>query len=1100
MSHGRFRWTERLRVDLMRCYERSNRQVIGYMARLRDLFVEMHPEFATRVSEQQLRDYVAYLQRIKFVAPTSPAAVARQQMQPQILAADVGTRTPNQDRGLARHNLRSRTLPKPRDLERANSQLVDVLSENCNLWQVNCAVYEAAAGLITPRPKFKSGQTSRMAKLTSKIKLTRQLASQIQCVIDYITTGRKFTSKVRRFAHQLRTSHHTLNKLKLQTIKQRLADKIRVLAEAKRRLVKRERSIWQNALFITDPSRLFKQRQPAPRELPTKIAVENFWGDIYEQTPRLNADTPAIILFTEWCDNILQPHEECPPVSVEEVTNAIKGTKNFSAPGWDGINNYWWKKFAVTHQYLARIFTSYINGETIIPDWLVEGRTVLIPKKGDLSNPKNYRPITCLNTVYKIFTTILNNRIARAVDPIWRRTYEQRGCKTGVSGCRDNLLIDRCICQDAVYYKRNLSMAWLDYTKAFDSTSHELIILLLKRLRIHPNIVRCIEELMPLWRTRFVMQMGKRKIYTRLIQFLRGVYQGDTLSPLLFCISLLPLSVVLRQSQGYMCGPPNRRTHKVTHLFYLDDLKLYASGEVQLQRSLNISHIYSRDIGMEFGLDKCAVVHLHRGRSTEINNNDIELVNNTIIHHLGVEETYSYLGLPQRHVQDVVGVKTILFKNYRRLLRNIWSSELSGKFKVEATNMFAIPPILYSFGGLKWNVDELRNFDRSTRKILHMYRSVHPRSSVERLYMPRNMGGRGLLSLERMHDRIVLDTACGVINRTEDPLLQFVHMHEIEGKGAFLYNAAERAAGTLGLIFNVGAGGAQEDDSVITLSPLQLKARIRNSEVSMLAERHQGKPLHGLFFRHLQEHGLSRELTFAFLKSAGLKSETEGFICACQDGVIATLSYRQHVLKQAVRSSQCSACGQHEETIMHILAACPIYAVSAYIHRHNAALRVLYYHLRSTYEIDATPILPYAPLDIESVVGNDSCRIYWNYSFPTSRQIQANKPDIVLVDFDVKTIYVIEFSAPAESNISVKEDEKRMKYQDLLFEIRKGYRGFHVKLVVLIIGVLGGIRNTFLSNLKEIPACRKHAQNIASRMQKAVILGSLRLLRSHETL
>ena len=144
-------------------------------------------------------------------------------------------------------------------------------------------------------------------------------------------------------------------------------------------------------------------------------------------------------------------------------------------------------------------------------------------------------------------------------------------------------------------------------------------------------------------------------------------------------------------------------------------------------------------------------------------------------------------------------------------------------------------------------------------------------------------------------------------------------------------------------------------------------------------------------------------------------------------------------------------------------------------------------------------MLPYAPGDIESVVGNEKCLIYWNYSFPTVRQIQANKPDIVLLDHQLKTMYVIEFSAPAENNIVLKEEEKRTKYRDLLFELRRLYPDHTVKIVVLIIGALGGIRHTLLSDLKIIPACRNSAEILAGRMQKAIILGSLRLLRAHDS-
>nr|CAI5858217.1 unnamed protein product [Callosobruchus analis] len=249
----------------------------------------------------------------------------------------------------------------------------------------------------------------------------------------------------------------------------------------------------------------------------------------------------------------------------------------------------------------------------------------------------------------------------------------------------------------------------------------------------------------------------------------------------------------------------------------------------------------------------------------------------------------------------------------------------------------------------------------------------------------------------------------------------------------------------------------------------------------------------------LEEHGLSEQLTFSFLRSSGLKSETEGFIMACQDGVINTLVYRGRVMGMNVPDTHCRACRQAPETLMHLLSTCKTYAGTAYVHRHNVAVRVLYYHLRHSYGIDETPVLPYAPGDIESVVENERCRIYWNYSFPTLELVQANKPDIVLLDHQQKTMFVIEFSAPAEVNIVSKEEEKRTKYQELLRQLRRLWPDYTVSLLVMVIGSLDGISNTLLSALRAIPVCRAAAHILAASMQKAVILGSLRLLRAHDT-
>lgn len=1084
----------------MDCYQGSSPARRGYMARMHSRWIERHPDL--QFSQQHLRDYVAYLRRIGYVRAPVRVVQENAALTPQRppIHGRITQAQPAVDLGARQGNLRSRVSFKPQDMARVVAVLDDELPEDADVWQINCAVYNAAKDLLQEYRQernnngYLKGQ-QRIHKLGAKITSARQHASRVECVMQYIRRGLAFTSKIRQIANKLRRQHHTLNLNQLQNIKQHCLERIRVLTVAKKALVTRTKGIIQNNTFRYNPSRLFEPPQRAVENPPSLSDIENFWREIYESPQPCRADTPAVTHFGSYVRGLTTPGVECDEITEEEVQLALKGTKNFSAPGPDGINNFWWKKFTCVHRRLARVFNSWLQEERPIPQWFVEGRTVLIPKKGDLSQPKNYRPITCLNTCYKIFTRILYSRLLISVGPVFDTIYEQRGAKKGVAGCKENLLIDRCVTQDSRQYKRSLSMAWIDYRKAFDTTSHEHLLTLLRSLAIPPPLERCMQQLMLLWRTRFALPSGERVALTEPIAYKRGVFQGDSLSPLLFCISLLPLSVILRQTRGYLCGPPNARRHKVTHLFYMDDLKIYASGESDLHNSLRLVQDYTRDIGMSFGLDKCAVFHIQRGRCVEIPH-DAQLADGCILKHLGPGETYAYLGLEQRGIQNALNIKESLRCRYKQILRKVWSSELSGQNKIAATNMLAVPIISFSFGIIKWNVEELRQLDRDTRKIMHVHRSLHPKSSVPRIYLPRQQGGRGLLGLECLHGRIVLGISCCVL-KGSDPLLRLVSTHEKAGVGAFLFSAAQRASDELGLRFDLRGRQRLDGTPVSELAPQQMRSLLKTAETRLLFRQHVDRPMHGLYYRSLEEHGLSTKLTFSFLRSAGLRSETEGFIVACQDGVHNTLLYRSHVLGMEVPDVNCRACHKSPESLMHLLSACPVYAVSAYIHRHNAALRVLYYHLRHSYGIDETPVLPYAPGDIESVVENDNCRLYWNFSFATIRHVQANKPDIVLLDKLARAIYVIEFSAPAEPNVVQKEEEKQTKYQPLVFELKQLFPGHSVKIIVLIIGALGGIRNTMLQNIKAIPHCRGPAISLLGRMQKSIILGSLRLLRSH---
>ena len=92
--------------------------------------------------------------------------------------------------------------------------------------------------------------------------------------------------------------------------------------------------------------------------------------------------------------------------------------------------------------------------------------------------------------------------------------------------------------------------------------------------------------------------------------FKRGIFQGDSLSPLLFCLTIDPLSKLLKSKNiGYNVGKirgNNAAKQVINHLLFMDDLKLYADSDENLNTLVQTVHQFSKDIHMDFGLDKCA--------------------------------------------------------------------------------------------------------------------------------------------------------------------------------------------------------------------------------------------------------------------------------------------------------------------------------------------------------------------------------------------------------------------------------------------------------------------------------------------------------------
>ena len=85
---------------------------------------------------------------------------------------------------------------------------------------------------------------------------------------------------------------------------------------------------------------------------------------------------------------------------------------------------------------------------------------------------------------------------------------------------------------------------------------------------------------------------------------------------------------------------------------------------------------------------------------------------------------------------------------YKRRLRLILKFKLNGKIKIQATNTWVVALLRYGAGIINWKVDDLKEMDRTAKKTLSMYEALHPKSDIDRLYLKRKPGGRGLISIE----------------------------------------------------------------------------------------------------------------------------------------------------------------------------------------------------------------------------------------------------------------------------------------------------------------------------------------------------------------
>jgi hypothetical protein len=164
-------------------------------------------------------------------------------------------------------------------------------------------------------------------------------------------------------------------------------------------------------------------------------------------------------------------------------------------------------------------------------------------------------------------------------------------------------------------YIKLLSVAWIDYRKAFDMVPHNWLRKVLKAINT-PRVVRTIiDSLIPMWQTDIELQTaeGLARIPIRLK---RGLFQGDSLSLLLFCLCVAPLSHALSKRKGFNS---DYQVKVITHLMFMDDLKLYEESRGELLEAVRLVEEVSNAIGMQLGLRKCAAAQVVGGRVVQVN-------------------------------------------------------------------------------------------------------------------------------------------------------------------------------------------------------------------------------------------------------------------------------------------------------------------------------------------------------------------------------------------------------------------------------------------------------------------------------------------------
>ena len=196
-----------------------------------------------------------------------------------------------------------------------------------------------------------------------------------------------------------------------------------------------------------------------------------------------------------------------------------------------------------------------------------------------------------------------------------------------------------------------------------------------------------------------------------------GFLQGDSYSLVGFCITEIPVSILLQHSRGYRKGEPGKRVIKRTHSLFVDDLKVYQESHKALKIVNEIIVQASHNTGACYGVSKCAQiiyqkVKMVRGEGLQMLEERMKMMNPD------ENEIYKFLGIKQVDGINTKAVYERVKEEVTKRVKMLTKTELNDANLIKAINMKVMPVATYAMNVCKFTVAELKQLDQIIKKEL----------------------------------------------------------------------------------------------------------------------------------------------------------------------------------------------------------------------------------------------------------------------------------------------------------------------------------------------------------------------------------------------
>ena len=752
-----------------------------------------------------------------------------------------------------------------------------------------------------------------------------------------------------------------------------------------------------------------------------------------------------------------------------EITNwdiefYLKKAKQNTAPGWDGMSNRIWKNLPELFYPMSSIFEVCRHNSRIPISWQLAKGT-LLPKKQNLECGKDVRPIMMGQNLYKIFSGILGSKLLGFSNRTGIWSDEQRGF-TELNGCMMNLSILQ-FARDNI--RRNpgsheLYTLLVDIQNAFGSLEYHQLIAVLMGLGFPRDIGKLLWGML-----RAGAMLFERDGETTAILQWRGVKQGDPISPIIFNLLLEPVWRILRRRKtGYKMI---KGKGTLPALGFADDMAINTSSKGKMEEAVRMLCSVLDWLYLKLVPSKCALVKIMFKRSKMVEDDWTVLIDGqrvSIVSASGDELDTRYLGSwIDENPRSFTTLRNLVEKVEKRI-EYLTVCALPLRFKIRALTEWVSSAANFVFMNERVDAVIIENLQRILNGCFRSWFNLPHNASIELLTLPLANYGINLPNFERMYRKLQC-MKYDYLKNTKDPQVKQIVKDSLEESrklrgadsaeffGQDLGQSTERVKSFWSVLHDTATKyGSFDQEEVAEAINKRILSHAATTDLQGELIRTWNKVQSGSIPAYKKWMRRVSDCYLRFWVKASLQ-------------LLYTPTAR---MRAGIGNGNCF-CGD-TGTQLHILNNCRFRKFDM-VKRHNRVQNVFQ---------------TFRPTDANEVIFVD--KHIPPHLYGGDATVIKTKPDIFILNRFLKTINIIEFAVPYDTNIEVRYAEKTEKYKPIIRALKATNHDYYVDFFPIIIGALGGVhRDTpYLLRRTGITEQRAIRETIV-RMRRVAIEGSL---------